>query len=415
MKKYNPFRPNSIVNTGMFHGRIRELEIIEQCLFQTANANPQHFLIEGERGIGKSSLMVFVEAVASGRVETLDNEKYNFLVINLELKNSMTYFDISRQIGLQLKREIDRKEPIKTKAKRVWDFLTNWEILGVKYQKTPEGLDHLSLLDDLTTVIEDLIKDTEGGLDGLLILIDEADKPSSDANLGELVKLFTERLSKRGCNKVCLGLAGLPTLLSKLKESHESSLRVFTVLSLDPLEKEDRESVISSALKDANSKNKIPTEITSEAMEEICDLSEGYPHFLQQFGYSAFDADSDNILDKKDVRAGAFDSHGAMEQLGSKYFHDLYFAQINSDDYRKVLQAMATKQDNWTSRADIIQISGIKQTTVTNALQALKNKNIIIANEKKAGEYRLPTKSFAAWIKAASVAPTLHLQSKNKS
>ncbi len=191
-------------------------------------------------------------------------------------------------------------------------------------------------------------------------------------------------------------------------------MRVFTVLSLDPLEMDARQAVIKSAMLNANEKNSVATQITDEAISEICDLSEGYPHFLQQFGYSAFDADVDNNISKDDVLTGAFGVHGAMEQLGSKYFHDLYFAQINSEDYRKVLQAMATKLDGWISRSEIIKISQVKEMTVANALQALKAKNIVIPNEKKTGEYRLPTKSFAAWIKAASVAPSLHLQTKSK-
>ena len=35
-----------------------------------------------------------------------------------------------------------------------------------------------------------------------------------------------------------------------------------------------------------------------------------------------------------------------------------------------------------------------------NALRALKERNIILQNDMKKGEYRLPTRSFAAWIKA---------------
>jgi len=73
-------------------------------------------------------------------------------------------------------------------------------------------------------------------VDGILILIDEADKPSAGSNLGEFVKLFTERLTKRGCNHVFLGLAGLSELLPKLRQSHESSLRIFEMLTLESLQ-----------------------------------------------------------------------------------------------------------------------------------------------------------------------------------
>ena len=53
----------------MFVGRLDELDTIERALFQSKNGNPQHFLVQGERGIGKSSLFTFVEAIADGRLK----------------------------------------------------------------------------------------------------------------------------------------------------------------------------------------------------------------------------------------------------------------------------------------------------------------------------------------------------------
>lgn len=46
----------------------------------------------------------------------------------------------------------------------------------------------------------------------------------------------------------------------------------------------------------------------------------------------------------------------------------------------------------------------MKAGTVDNALRALKTKNIILDSELKRGDYRIPTISFAAWIKARNVA-----------
>ena len=78
--RYNPFQPNKIVNPGMFIGRGEELRAIEQCLHQAKNGNSQHFLLQGERGIGKSSLLLFVEYVATGRIETVDKRKFSFVI-----------------------------------------------------------------------------------------------------------------------------------------------------------------------------------------------------------------------------------------------------------------------------------------------------------------------------------------------
>jgi hypothetical protein len=69
MTKYNPFRPGSVISPGMFTGRADEIRSIEQSLFQTKNGNPHHFIIEGERGVGKSSLCLLRPALTSAGAE----------------------------------------------------------------------------------------------------------------------------------------------------------------------------------------------------------------------------------------------------------------------------------------------------------------------------------------------------------
>jgi len=218
--------------------------------------------------------------------------------------------------------------------------------------------------------------------------------------LGEFAKLFTERLCKRGCSKVSLGLAGLSGVITKLGKSHESSPRIFEVLTLEPLLSAERVEVVRKGLAEASKKNGFEVSIMKEAEEWISMFSEGYPHFIQQFAHSAFDQDSDNVIDKADVVKGAFRENGAFQQLGLKYFHELYFDKIGSDEYREVLRAMSEHFDGWVSKEQIRRLTKLKESTLNNAITALKKRNIIIPREGKKGSYRLPTKSFAVWIKA---------------
>ena len=241
-------------------------------------------------------------------------------------------------------------------------------------------------------------------IDGVLILIDEADKPPSSANLGELCKLLTERLTRKGCERVVLGLTGLPGIIGKMRERHESSPRVFSTMVLEPLGLHECQEVVDRGLDESEKKNGFRTKITDDAKGMIARLSEGYPHFLQEFAHCAFEEDDDDHIDQDDVIEGTYAENGALDQLGMKYFNDLYIDQINSEEYRKVLQIMAGNLDGWVGRAAIIKESGVKDRTVDNALQALKKKNIILVNPRKQGEYRLPTKSFAVWIRAREAA-----------
>lgn len=396
--KFNPFKPGNIVHPGMFVGRLDELKVIERCLFQTKHGNPQHFLVQGERGIGKSSLLFYVEVLS--RSQTAGDAPFNFLTISVDIGRCQSQIEIVRKLGRGMRTAIGDKQAIKDKAKGIWDWLTNWEVLGVRYHKPEDEIDSEEVLEQFVSKLTQFCAETEGAVDGILFLIDEADRPSSDAGLGEMLKLVSERLTKHGCNRVCFGLAGLPSVMTRLRESHDSSPRLFHTMLLEPLEVEERKQVVRLGINEANQKNTVRTLIEPDALIFLAELSEGYPNFVQQFSYCAFETDIDDVIDEEDVAQGAFGEGGAISQLGDKYFNEMYHARIASEDYRRVLDAMADYGDGWVSRQQIIKESGVSESIVTNALQTLKARGIIIPDDKRRGFYKLPTNSFAAWINA---------------
>jgi len=130
-------------------------------------------------------------------------------------------------------------------------------------------------------------------------------------------------------------------------------------------------------------------------------ITEGYPHFIQQFAFCAFDADRDNNIDVADVLNGAYGETGALKQLGLKYFEKQYFDQVSSDEYRQVLRIMAKHSNQWVTKADIRkEAAKIKSSTLDNALNALKSRGIILPKKGTKGTYKLPSRSFAVWIRA---------------
>jgi hypothetical protein len=177
--------------------------------------------------------------------------------------------------------------------------------------------------------------------------------------------------------------------------------RIFEVLTLDTLKPEERIEVIQKGLAEAKARNTTDISISRKGEDLISEFSEGYPHFIQQFAYSAFETNTDEVIDEDDVILGAaIRPNGALQQLGLKYYEELYFDQIGSDEYRQVLRIMSGKLDGWVSKEDIRQTSGIKASTLNNAISTLKKRRIIIPKPGTKGVYRLPTKSFAVWISA---------------
>lgn len=386
----------------MFSGRYNEIQGMDRGLFQTKNGNPQHFLIEGERGIGKTSLLLFMDWVAKGEI-TFSSNKFNFMVLNIELREGMLSDDILNATLVSLKREVAQREKLIELCKNAWNFLSKFEVAGISYNNSPDEISN-EKLDELTNALIDIVNDAGDTIDGIIILIDEADRPSANAKLGEICKLITERLTRRNCEKVCLVLAGLPQVTTKIRESHESAPRVFTIMPLEALEIDERHQVIKLGLDVAEKANGFRTSIDDDAIKYLSELSEGYPHFLQEFCYCAFEIDTDNHIDLDDVLSGAFSENGAIEQLGQKYYMDMYIEQINSEDYRKVLVCMADALDGWVERQHLIDKSGVKPAIVDNALRTLKERRIIIPNPAKQGQYKLPTQSFAIWIRVKASA-----------
>ena len=80
--KINPYKPNSPISPGMFAGRIDEIKELEKGLFQTKNGQSSNFLITGERGIGKSSLLNLIKPTAKGTFESIYYGNLNFISAN---------------------------------------------------------------------------------------------------------------------------------------------------------------------------------------------------------------------------------------------------------------------------------------------------------------------------------------------
>jgi hypothetical protein len=156
----------------------------------------------------------------------------------------------------------------------------------------------------------------------------------------------------------------------------------------------------------ANRLNVDQTSITNDAKHHLAYYSEGYPHFIQQFAASAFTADNDNIIDPEDVRKGAFGRRGALELIGDRYYRDSYYTKIQKESYRQVLRIVADKLDDWVTKKEIKNKFKGPESTLDNALFALRDRQIILAKEGERGVYRLQHMGFAWWIKMYTTDPT---------
>jgi hypothetical protein len=365
-------------------------------------------MITGERGIGKTSLMLYLMAMAKGVID-VHGKTCKFLVLDLDLDKKASRRGFMERIKSKLDRELGNEEKAIAFLKKTWSFLSRIKIMDSGLDKDEKNsINDEMMFDDLATSLSEIsnriCKDDPERIftnkfDGILILIDEADGSNDDFGLGEFLKLLLEKLQRLDCSYISVGIFGLPTLKHKLYHSHPSSVRIFNEITLERLESTDIERIIDICIQRVKEKGHKTRSITSDGKNALVRLSEGFPHFLHQFGYTAYEFEEEKDIDQHIIIESAFMPKGGLSLIGDKYYHDDYYNKIKEPSYRQVLKIMADSLDGWVKKSDISKRFVGKKSTLDNAIKALRDKGIILDNETTRGVYKLLNKGFALWVK----------------
>ena len=406
-KKHNPFRPNSPAPPGMFAGRIHELSRIDDAYLKLIDDNPSHIMIVGERGIGKSSLLLFANMLACGKIQWLNEITYNFLTVQFSIDRSLTRLGVIRKINRSLNRQLRKEEKLLDKFEKTWNFLKRIEIAGTRINDTT--IDQDTLFDEFVYSLADtchMASDesflTKHGIktkkNGIILLIDEADNASEELDLGTFLKTLAEALQVEGCGKILFILSGLPRLRSVLSDSHPSSLRLFEELELVPLQRDDIVTIYERGLSIVNTKVTQKYSISVEALERMVGVSEGYPHFIQQIGFSTFEQNQEMEINLNTANRAIFGPNGAFDLIGDRYYRDMYYNQIKEDAYREILNIMSENSGGITTRKILRDKFSKNDHILDNGIRALKDRNIILPVRGKRGQYKLQWIGFGVWI-----------------
>lgn len=398
--RHNPFEPNRPVNPYMFAGRSEEISKLHSAMHATRDGNPNHLLFIGERGIGKSSILLLAKYISDGSIILHDTE-FNYMPLYISLDSSIKVADLCGKIERSIAREYRKRGDARQRLKDIWDFVKRIEISGsgIKAQNSMSDNEIVDrLVESISRTIENLsgLNNEEVKYDGIVFLIDEIDNISDELQLGMLIKKITEQLTFDQNNKALFILSGLPCSRDTIAASHPSSLRIFEEKMLAPLLDDDCAQILRRGLEKASKDYGSKISITDAAISKIAFRSEGYPHFIQQFAYCAYNNDTDNCINQDDVNAATLE---ALRLIGTRYYDDLYYKKIKKDSYRQVLRIMSKKLNDWVSKKEIREKFKGRETTLNNAITALKKRNIILGKRGSRGKYRLQWIGFALWIR----------------
>ena len=101
---------------------------------------------------------------------------------------------------------------------------------------------------------------------------------------------------------------------------------------------------------------------------------------------------------------GCTQQGGALELIGDRYYRDDFYNKIQKESYRQVLRIMADRLDGWVRKPEIRKAFRGRDSTLDNAIKALRDRNIL-SKEGERAVYRLQHKGFAYWIKIYTADP----------
>lgn len=390
LRSGNPFTPMTGVEPTVFGGRTSELEFFEQRLQRALNTKfCEHFLVLGNWGIGKSTLLREYKKICQNRSHIAS-------VIPLEpLQSGTTLLEAARSLVEGVLRDLPY--PI-DQFKKVTNFFDSLGIsilgtgLQLKRDTTKKDLSTQAFLHD--TLVK-LWQDLEDKTGALVILLDDLDNFMA---VPEIVMTLRQTLSMETFKKtkILIGIASTSAAWLELTSTnrHHPIARYFmSRVELGPLSKEElRHTIIDSLAGTAVS-------FSPEVMDMVYEYTEGHPYEMQVLCYHLFD----NQLSRR-VDANVWDKalQATLDKLGVAVF-GYWFDQASSEE-AKVLCIIANS-DLPISVREIHQVASTGKAKISTGnipkyLQRLVEKQL--ATKSARGFYTVTDKMFRAYLRSRS-------------
>ena len=320
----NPFSPGAGTPPPELAGRS---DILQQALMTLGRVkrgrSEKSMLLVGLRGTGKTVLLYEISRLA---------EKENYHAIMIEAHEKITLAEILLPEIRRVLFALDGSKKAKYALRVVKSFFQSLK-LRIKINDIDFGLgidpekdwfvcfyarDHLylktsqprngNLESDLAQVFVALGEAAAERSTAVAIIIDEL-QYLSEEELSSLI-MSIHKISQKSLPVVLIG-AGLPQLVGKAGRAKSYAERLFDYPELGPLKKEDAKSALQEPVKQEK------VSFTQEAIDEIIRVTEGYPYFLQEWGYQAW-----NIAKKSpiDISVAKLATKASIKRLDQSFF-----------------------------------------------------------------------------------------------
>lgn len=361
----NPFSPGAGSPPPELAGRDAILEQARVLIGRVQQKRPEKsILMTGLRGVGKTVLLNEMERMAQGAgyrtilVEAHEDKSLALLLIP-QLRRLLFELDRMAGAGDKVKRGI---AVLKSFIGGVRVTVGDVEF-GLDIDPERGAADSGDLEIDLPNLFTAVAEAADERRTSVAILIDEIQYFRS-SELSALI-MAMHKMQQRQLPLVLIG-AGLPILPGLAGESKSYAERLFSFPDIGPLPDTEAARAVRDPIEAAGES------IESDALREIFRLTQGYPYFLQEWGYQTWNHAKASPIGLQDVR----ETTTLVEQRLDENFFRVRFNRLTPRE-KTFLRAMAELGAGPYRTADIAETLGVKITTLGPVRASLIKKGMI--------------------------------------
>jgi AAA ATPase domain len=357
----NPFSPGAGTPPPELRGRddlIREFQI---ALRRTVGGRPGKSIMPiGLRGVGKTVLlnrfdqMAQEEGLARAFIEASERGEFEHLLaarlrsILLDLDRGTVSRAVKRALGT---------------LKSFTYTLPDGSSISLNVDAIVGSADSGVLADDVTDLLVAVGEAANDRGRGLLLAIDEVQYLGGD-ELGALISAIHRTVQLK--LPVILVGAGLPQLPGLAGNAKSYAERLFDFPEIGSLEEEDARRVLAVPAKVQG------VDFSSNALDRLVEFTQGYPYFLQEWGYHVWNAAPRSPIDLDDVTLAARD---VQRRLDENFFR-VRMDRLTPAE-KQYLGAMAELGPGPHRSGDIAAELGVKVESVAPRRSALIKKGMV--------------------------------------
>ncbi len=374
----NPFSPGAGSPPPELAGRKIILDKAKIVLSRLKNQKSEKsFILVGLRGVGKTVLLNEIHNHA---------QKENFKSILLEAHEGKNLTSLLIPPLRQILFSLDQMENLNQKVKRGLRVLKSFfngikmkvNDLEISLDIDPEigAADSGDLESDLPVLFEAIAEAAQDRKTAISIIIDEI-QYLSEKEFSALI-MAIHRVSQRQLPLVLIA-AGLPQILGLAGRSKSYSERLFDYPQIGPLNHEDAILALQEPVKEQG------VIFTQNALNEIITKTEGYPYFLQEWGYQAWNLATEKEIDLEIIKKA---TEASLKRLDESFFR-VRFDRLTPSEKRYLL-ALAEFGSGTHRSGDIADKLQVKPQAVAPIRASLIKKGMIHSPSYGDMEFTVP-------------------------